>query len=1534
MDDAPHGTGWRFLGLFLFGCLVVLLIWWRFGPVKKAADSNAAAAEERVIVARSLDVPVLDGGPDDAAYARGETVKLMGANEKSTVSASLIHSGKDLFVFFKNIPRDATRVIVRVDADHSRDATLSPGDYEFEVESNGRTAARQADANGAMTPLEIKAELFDGKIRSAGEQWSAELRIRLDWLGGFGRVDGLALAVEGNSSSQQRWPKSGDARRPNSWGEMVLGPLPAEGAGAESVFFDGRGGHVVVPYSPALNPRELTIEAWARVVDGGGGTLIGNGRGRSYWMGLGDELKFSPGGAVLNTSNRKLGNTWHHVAVTMDERGARTLYIDGEVDRQAGDDRKDDEGKNKRKSALKHCISDKMLLFGSDRDALEGEKNLHGYVRDLRIWNRVRTRKEIREAAFQRLTGHEPGLVGLWPFTNGLQDLAGGHHAGLVGDASLAREKPEMESFARAPAGPPIAFPKREPTQPWDGAIPLIEKEVKIDGVGNAAEYKGAETIPLEPERKTSMRIAHTRTGVVLFTGFLFGQQNANDGVTIWINGDGARREAPGPTDIRVRISPDGTVESATGDGHDFRPAKTVGISAKTISGPVFAPQEDIDPIKTPWFMSEVHIPWETFGASGPVKQLRFAIDYQGSVLEAARASKKSADEKIEGHWPTTFDPLQPQTWGEANLTPPIALPPGPTVGAAIKPGGSQILKGEASPPPGLGSTPSPTKAAFDEVCPDTLAYSPAYATIVKAKWRHVDPDNHRFVMAEGRISETPSAKVSDDDSPLIHESHDVDTKIDVVPECLWLVLGGDNGEHKLVLETESVHFPAHTPIIATGDAFYHRPWADDHVTVVGDWVFDCGHSAKTEIHPIYLIESDHEEFLPFMEGKPMQLVRTVRVSMNSSPSYQRNANLGSFAFSVDRPWGTKFFLKVKDGDPNLVTATLNGNKVDLVVEPPAPQGEFHYEIQIGALDGLSWPGARLYQVLIPSMIIHNDMDDGLNGSGEWYLAAGVNGHWRQLLWNHSVDNGQKVDFMIAQDGKAPRYFTVTDPASGAAELNIEVTGYEEDSVLAESVTGAAGNSTDDLVAKDRIPFGPLDALAGTGLRKHDTPNWLLNFTVDDITDNQIVVPILKDPLFWGPRLANEPNDTSPTATKIKDIDVPTPGELTTQLTGFLTGAPFSADNLRLLTPDEDWYLLTFLDYADVSAEVATGQVAAELVPISEVPPELADKFGAKRFRLRVFGNPLTTADESYAVTIRRKAKEIEPDPGEADDQKGGRVVDLTKVPPTEVTPPKKAVKGEERYQETAWAWQHVVDDIDFYKVIVPPASKSAVPTFCPFNKPPQFRVRAFGMRLAIPALGLEGDDEIVLAAGTFGPNTPIVVQVGARPGQSRGFYHFEAEWTDALILTEEECKIQSQVEKGKKNRPFFPVPDNPWFYSGKGPGLPDPPMQEDIFSWSANTAYQEILLEAGDAIDSVLFGEAGQSLTARLYDENGVMLAESEAVIAKGTKASETRAGLIPQTRLRADRLKTGGRYLLQLIPTEGSDVSQKKVRIGLQAH
>jgi signal transduction histidine kinase/ligand-binding sensor domain-containing protein/CheY-like chemotaxis protein len=70
-----------------------------------------------------------------------------------------------------------------------------------------------------------------------------------------------------------------------------------------------------------------------------------------------------------------------------------------------------------------------------------GRNDLVGQIDDIRVWKVQRTAQEIRENLRTRLTGREPGLVGLWDFDDPTQPMRDrsthGHHGSLVGQAGV-----------------------------------------------------------------------------------------------------------------------------------------------------------------------------------------------------------------------------------------------------------------------------------------------------------------------------------------------------------------------------------------------------------------------------------------------------------------------------------------------------------------------------------------------------------------------------------------------------------------------------------------------------------------------------------------------------------------------------------------------------------------------------------------------------------------------------------------------------------------------------------------------------------------------------------------------------------------------------------------------------------------------------------------------------------------------------------------------------------------------------------------
>src|SRR5262249_23534153 len=68
------------------------------------------------------------------------------------------------------------------------------------------------------------------------------------------------------------------------------------------------------------------------------------------------------------------------------------------------------------------------LVGGTDRD-------FHGEMDEVRVWNYQRSEEEIRRDMFSRLRGDEQGLVGLWNFDDGTahDSSPGGHHGKMAG---------------------------------------------------------------------------------------------------------------------------------------------------------------------------------------------------------------------------------------------------------------------------------------------------------------------------------------------------------------------------------------------------------------------------------------------------------------------------------------------------------------------------------------------------------------------------------------------------------------------------------------------------------------------------------------------------------------------------------------------------------------------------------------------------------------------------------------------------------------------------------------------------------------------------------------------------------------------------------------------------------------------------------------------------------------------------------------------------------------------------------------------
>ena len=1509
--------------------------------------------------------PELDGRCDDTMYSDQATAKAdLAGDPGEPVHVTLLHSGFDLFLCFDGISGERTnRVVVSVDSDNSRDGAPGPGDYRFAVALNGEASTGEGDGS-AFVPRSVPEGDFQAAV--SGSSHEVEVRISLEWLGGYGRIDSLSLSLEkDNGTPLGTWPQPSDPGSPSTWGTVVLAPLYPQTTGAGSLFLDGQS-FLVVPYSSALNPGEITIEAWVKVVGGDCGTLVGNGQTVSYWLAVCRVLEFGENGNnTVRGAASPLGDGWHHVAATMNGEGVKTLYLDGEVDAQFGWKAAQEYPEGEPEPAASLGISDRMLRIGSDRDVLGDEGGLHAYVRELRIWDKARTGDEIHADAFKALTGQEPGLVGLWPLTQGLEDVAGGHDAGRIGNAALARAAPEVTAFPEPTATAATAYPKPGPPSAWDGVIPTIPPgtDVNLDGSCKPSEYEHSARLALEPDKAVLLSVM-IKGGDALYvcTNILWGPTG---GLTLLIDRSGAAGLAPGPDQLRLRITPDGILTQGTGDGTGFAGPPPEDIRFPVLTAQTYGLQEDIRTMNAPIWTGELRIPLSSLAPFVPGQPLRFAVLYEGTFPDGA-LSGQTRSVPLQQSWPADFDELVPDSWGVAQTG--VPLPEEPAVVATsnalamVVPTNTQSLAFPlpTSGPPSSDSlastTPSPpTTSDFYASCPDIdidwgdpstwpkLITALGYAAFKNKKWPMVDPGGNPFVWVEGTLD---SQEVSSSDSFLIHGSHDMDM---YMYTGSWAKLAGQN---EMVLETESGGIESRA-----------LPVPGDHVTVGGRWIFDCGHSPKTEIHPIPIIASDHAKSVPLWAGGPRRDIREMRIWMNSSPGAFKYTFSGPYQFTMQvsglasAPGYQRSlpFIRVVEGDASRISWSLSGQTLTITVNPPASTGKWFWRIYVGTLgDSVYKAPLTTYGVKITNINVHDDHDDSFSrGDGDWYYLLRVNDFYSWLLWEGQMDDD---DNPYGQSLLIP---IVDGP------LEFEVSAYEND-----STDDTLPSFSDEKLSSGTWPEGQVsDWLGKTG--KISTGDWDLEFTVVklDASSTKNVVPIIEsaDVGFWKSILAEEPGGLD-----FGKVTVPQSGTASKTAFSHLTGRPLGESDVNLIDTDEDAFQLSVDDFADVTASTQSqyGDAVAKIspgvwgTPVC-VPEEYKEVFPLWRQGVvsSASGKP---GNLPYTLKVNVKAAVLAPDPGEGADSSGGRLVDLVNAPLIA-----EGTGQPHRNVTMPCAWQHVRGDIDYYHASFPPfqqASQFHIATQCDSLTTPSLRFDAPGMRVIAPALGLSGDDALKLSRDDLKGNLQLEIRVESKQGEDvpkRKFYRLTAKWTDAKYWSVDECaafiKKLKEVPVQKVSLEILPIPDPDAFPPlGSGIGLTKVSLTQ-IGTWGllqvsgasltnetapgprsyslvdlklggegeAATANGSAVVALRGSLSLFVSSPADEPVSARIYDLDGVLLAESQALPPDmvGAIGSD---GLTWQAILQVDELTPDGTYLIQYLPACGQS-GQADIPVGL---
>jgi hypothetical protein len=823
-----------------------------------------------------------------------------------------------------------------------------------------------------------------------------------------------------------------------------------------------------------------------------------------------------------------------------------------------------------------------------------------------------------------------------------------------------------------------------------------------------------------------------------------------------------------------------------------------------------------------------------------------------------------------------------------------------------------------------------PTKGDFNKACPIPVKWKlkgwpikvPVpysahilYATSAEDKWPVVD-SSYGYVHAEGSLNEILFAS---EDSPVIHTSHDLDMKVQLAKGYEWLSIQPPDGDpSNEVLETESAGFP-----------HIARPEVNDHITVEGRWIFDCGHDGYTEIHPTPVFESDRVTYRPLYPKAKLQAMQLVRVWMNSYPApfdydlipFQFDVKLpgGGSAFAVEMP-----FLRVVSGfnmetlpptsiTTKAITATRLSDKSDMVhviVTPPSTRGKYFFELMLGYLRGpytskgdLYTPkDVRAYTIRLEAIKIIKEE------SGIWFYDVHINGEWRPVFHNSLVKRNDKISLIY-----------VSPIAVVGTELSIGVTAYyrtEGDLSKGELDQGMYGGAW------------KLESLVDRGEMSCKSPdNWILYFTVSRGEPDSIVT----DLSYWKPRL-DEVSDLGIISVPSKDQP-----PSVTNIDAYLTEYPLyhDYDQISLLGPDIDQYRFKLEDVAEVIFGPLPDMVKWHEFPHYKplIPDKLKKMFGPISYDITIQSMSGRSGDVPYTLSIQKSYKVIPPDWGVAFDKiktlrrgkkiilSGGRSVDLyTPSHDAEITVDDKGpglveLGGGSRQLTVKWAWQHLAEEVQVYDIWFP---KEGIPSTghkkCHHDRKANLEISARGgsVHLHVIESGEEGNDQLTLEnLDTLYPLGHVHLKV-TRP-KPRCAYQLDVTWNNAVYYTPRGCRYMDDLFHPALH---IPVPWPPVIRSWRDlePIATDGPDMREMEFVSGGGFLRVNGISNGN-LNVIVSSSTHHSIFARLYNSDNVLISES-LPIENEVFNQQLITGVISQTRLIANDLDKNETYFLHVIP------------------
>src|SRR6185295_14453188 len=197
---------------------------------------------------------------------------------------------------------------------------------------------------------------------------------------------------------------------------LALAQNPPPSATNHVLDLDGEGSYVELPPNIFTNLSAATVEGWVKWR-----RLVGYSRFFDFGRASNDvsvithdhspDLRFNlyPANAprrVLRVNGAVKTNEWLHIAAVSGPGGMK-FYLNGQLAAQTN-----------YTGSFATITNDERNLLGRGLWKNPNDEDFDGQMDEVRVWDHERTPEQILTNMNLRLTGGEPGVVGLWNFDN------------------------------------------------------------------------------------------------------------------------------------------------------------------------------------------------------------------------------------------------------------------------------------------------------------------------------------------------------------------------------------------------------------------------------------------------------------------------------------------------------------------------------------------------------------------------------------------------------------------------------------------------------------------------------------------------------------------------------------------------------------------------------------------------------------------------------------------------------------------------------------------------------------------------------------------------------------------------------------------------------------------------------------------------------------------------------------------------------------------------------------------------------------